>query len=65
MKSVAYLVLWLSMLLVLVIAFSPRAGHAQSAGKTDLPATRGDMQGQQGMEGMRGDQGDGRQMTCV
>jgi hypothetical protein len=56
MQPVAYRVIWLSMLLVLVMACSAGTVHAQSEGKTDQPATQGGeaggMQGQSGMEGM-------------
>ena len=67
MKPAAYKVIWLSLILLLVLAFSAGTVHAQSEEQRDQPAPpssqTGVMQGQGGMEGMRGGQGSTVQMT--
>ena len=67
MKPTAYTIVWVSLLLLLVLACSAGTVHAQSAEPRDQPAQPGGqpgaMPGQGGMEGMRGEQGRMVQMT--
>jgi hypothetical protein len=67
MKLAAYTIIWVSLLLLLVMACSPSTVHAQSAEQRDQPAQPGGqggvMPGQGGIEGRRGGQEGLVQMT--
>jgi hypothetical protein len=60
MKPVVRHVMWLSTLLVLVMAFSLGAVHAQEQGRGDQPTKPGDQAGEISGQGRMGDRG---QMT--
>ena len=67
MKSTAHKISWLSLFLLLALAFSAGTVHAQSEEKRDQPAQpggqTGSMPGQESMEGRREGQGSMVQMT--
>jgi len=60
MKPVVRYVMWMSMLLVLAIAFSLSTVHAQEQGRGDQPTTPGDQGGEVTGQGRMGERG---QMT--
>ena len=60
MKPVVRHVMWLSTLLVLVMAFSLDAVHAQEQGRGDQPTKPGDEAGKMSGQGRMGERG---QMT--
>ena len=67
MRSTAYKISWVSLLLLLALAFSAGTMHAQSEEKRDQPAQpggqTGSMPGQERMEGRQEGQGNTVQMT--
>ena len=67
MKLVAYNIIWMSFLLLLVLACSTGTVHAQGAEQRDQPTQpdgqTGSMSGQGGMEGKQGGQEGLVQMT--